>query len=96
MMFIECCCKCSIQLATTVEAVDFESEKPGSKRKSPGKDYEYMPETYDGCKDRYGLVFRNRLNVSRAGSWVGYKLITASLMTDILISSVDAALFAEK
>lgn len=38
------------------------SNKKSDKKDS--KDYNYMPETYNECKDRFGIIFHDNLTVS--------------------------------
>lgn len=53
--------KINLQLSSSVQIVDFlENDK---KDKNNPNDYCYMPETYNECKDRFGVIFCNNLKV---------------------------------
>lgn len=57
------------QLNSFIETVDFLEEQQHSKAneskdKNSSKDYHYMPETYNECKDRFGVIFHDNLMVS--------------------------------
>ncbi|XP_043490476.1 uncharacterized protein LOC122516600 [Polistes fuscatus] len=55
------------QLNSYIEVVDFEKPKQspkedlnkGNDKGNKSKPYNYMPETYDGCKERFGLIIHN-------------------------------------
>lgn len=34
------------------------------------KDYPYMPDTYNECKDRFGIIFKNNLMVSDVNFYI--------------------------
>ncbi|XP_012231814.2 uncharacterized protein [Linepithema humile] len=65
------------QLSSCIEIVDFLEEQQDTPRKvnknkndKNSKDYHYMPETYNECKNRFGIVFHDNLmdlkkNISR-------------------------------
>ncbi|XP_018314494.1 general transcription factor 3C polypeptide 2 isoform X2 [Mycetomoellerius zeteki] len=56
------------QLNSFIETVDFlreqqhkDNENDKNKDKKSSKEYHYMPETYNECKDRFGIVFHDNL-----------------------------------
>lgn len=54
-------------MSSFVKIVDFlgkEDSKDDKKHKKNSKDYCYMPETYDECQDRFGIIFCDKLKVS--------------------------------
>lgn len=56
-----------LQLNSFIETVDFLEEQQNSKEskdKKSSKEYHYMPETYNECKDRFGVIFHDNLIVS--------------------------------
>lgn len=62
---------CLSQLNSFIETVDFlreqqhkDNENDKNKDKKSSKEYHYMPETYNECKDRFGIVFHDNLMVS--------------------------------
>lgn len=38
--------------------------KKDNKKDKNSKEYHYMPETFDRCKDRFGIIFYDNLDVS--------------------------------
>lgn len=62
-----------LQLSSYIEIVDFSEEQQDTSKsskdnedengKSPSKDYHYMPETYNECKSRFGIVFHDTSTV---------------------------------
>lgn len=48
--------------------VDFLEDNANSNKnkndKKNSKNYHYMPETYNECKDRFGIIFHDKLSVS--------------------------------
>jgi hypothetical protein len=59
-----------LQLNSFIKTIDFsKSEQDINKskkdKKGKNKDYEYMPEKYDDCKDRFGIIFYDDLTVSK-------------------------------
>jgi hypothetical protein len=52
-----------LQLSSYIEIVDFlkdtSSKNNENKNDKNSKDYHYMPETYNECKNRFGIVFHN-------------------------------------
>ncbi|XP_029175162.1 general transcription factor 3C polypeptide 2-like isoform X2 [Nylanderia fulva] len=55
------------QLNSFIKTVDFLEERQNTSSnknkndKKKSKDYHYMPETYDECKDRFGIIFHDQL-----------------------------------
>lgn len=41
-----------------------DSKASGSKNKKDSEEYHFMPETYDECKDRFGIIFHDNITVS--------------------------------
>lgn len=41
-----------------------DSKASGSKDEKNSTEYHYMPETYNECKDRFGIIFHDNLTVS--------------------------------
>lgn len=59
------------QLNSFIEVVDLKELPKDSLKKQKGngkekksKDYNYMPETYNECKERFGIIFHNNFVVS--------------------------------
>lgn len=58
------------QLNSFIKTVDFLEERQNTisnenkNDKKNSKDYRYMPETYDECKDRFGIIFHDKSTVS--------------------------------
>lgn len=56
------------QLNSFIKTVDFLEERQNTisngNKSDKKKDYRYMPETYDECKDRFGIIFHDKLTVS--------------------------------
>ena len=55
-------------MSSFVKIVDFlekeEDDKNDKMHKKNSKDYCYMPETYDECQHRFGIIFCDNLKVS--------------------------------
>jgi len=48
-----------LQLSSYIEIVDFLEDTRKDNENKNSKDYHYMPETYNECQNRFGIVFHN-------------------------------------
>lgn len=55
-----------------------DNENKNDKKNS--KEYHYMPATYNGCKDRFGIIFHDNLMVNCQTSFI---------KSDILMSNIN-------
>ena len=49
-----------------ISSDDSKQSKSGTENKQENAEYKYMPETYNDYKDRFGIIFHDKLSVSNA------------------------------